>query len=157
MRNKFTLMVVCVLWTSLLFGQSYKFEGGLFLGGTNFQGDLVETNIFKVDQTTLSLGLNFRYHLSPIFAVRANLLHGTLKGNDNNYDRLKDRGFNFRTPLTEISTQFEWDVLGKQRATQETFKRLVSPYLFVGLGVAFYKPDTYYGDENANSFNSEKV
>ncbi len=156
MKNKSTLMLVCVLWTSMLWGQAYKFEGGLFLGGANFQGDLVETNIFNVDQTTLGVGLNFKYHLSPIFALRANLLHGKLKGNDDNYDRLKERGFNFRTPLTEFSVQFEWDALGKQRY-EEDFKRLVSPYLFAGVGIAFFKPDTNYGDSQSNNFNLEKV
>ncbi|GJM36597.1 MAG: hypothetical protein DHS20C18_55980 [Saprospiraceae bacterium] len=149
MRKVFTLILGAVLLSNVLSGQASKFEGGIFLGGANFQGDLVGPDLFMLEQTTFAYGLNFRYHLSHAFALRANLLHGKLKGDDSNFDRLKERGFSFQTPLTEFSVQFEWDILGKRSS--------ISPYFFGGLGFTFFKPKTHYGDLEAKPLNLKKI
>jgi outer membrane protein OmpA-like peptidoglycan-associated protein len=125
--------------------QNKSWEGGLLIGGALMGGDLVDANIGSINNLNLAYGLMARRYVNANVAFRFNLVHTRLSANDDLYNRLRDRGFRTESPLTELSLDFEYDLLG-HRPTPVVGK--LSPYVFAGLGVAFTKPETLYGRLN---------
>ncbi|MBI5917477.1 MAG: OmpA family protein [Bacteroidetes bacterium] len=123
-----------------------KWEGGLFLGISNYLGDLVEPT-FTLKQSNPAFGILLRNHLSDNFGIRANLFYGKIEGDDANYDRNRDRGAKFESTLVELSLMGEYEFLGHKRYTADgAFRKVVSPYIFGGAGVTFGNPDVANGD-----------
>jgi outer membrane protein OmpA-like peptidoglycan-associated protein/opacity protein-like surface antigen len=155
-------LVLCILIRSnALFAQSLetetkkplrgyqRLEAGIFLGASNYEGDLAKTTLFNVKEGKLGFGGILRYHFTDRFAVRGNVLIGTLSGNDANYADRKTRGYSFTSPLFELTGQLEWEPLGDRRFRDQqmgNFRRIISPYLFAGAGFASVKPKTKYGN-----------
>lgn len=123
-----------------------KWEGGLFLGYSNYLGDLVEPT-WTLKQSSPAFGILLRNHISPRFGLRGNLLYGKIEGDDANYDRNEARGASFESTLVELSIMGEYELLGNRRYSQEgTFKKIVTPYIFGGLGMSFGNPKVENGD-----------
>lgn len=144
-----TFGLALVICTGLsLNGQSYQWEGGLFVGAGNVTGDLVETQLPPVEETHPAFGLWIRKGLSPIFALRANAIYGRISGDDRNFSEpewRQRRAFSFTSSLTEISLQLEWEILGFKRFDdQGYFSSIFSPYLFFGGGIVIFDPKTDY-------------
>ncbi len=157
MRKAITLFWGLVLWTGVLSGQWSKVEAGFFLGGSNYQGDVVKSTVFLLDQTSMAYGLHLRYNFSPQVSLRGNLMHTDLQGNDANFFQLQDRGYEFKTPLTELSFQLEYDLFGDQRYENQSFRRILSPYVFVGLGATYFKPQTHFGNLDSKPGNLKEI
>ncbi len=144
MRPPF-LVFCCLLLTLQLSGQS-NHELGLFIGASNYAGDLVASYTPHFNENGLGVGIFGRSSLSRQFNVRGNLRYGTLSGNDYNYEERMGRGFEFNSHLAEISAVGEWEPLGKRRFYADArgdigMRFIVSPYLFAGLGMAFISYD----------------
>ena len=122
-----------------------KWEGGVFLGASQYQGDL---NDLGTKELNAAYGILLRRHLTDRFALRGNLLLGKLAGSDLNVERNKVRGFTYKSPLTEISVVGEFDILGKKRFKDNMFHKTFSPYLFLGAGAAITNPTTTYNEAN---------
>lgn len=95
--------------------QSNFWEGGLMLGTSAMGGDLVAPELGSFNDANLAFGLMARRYVNPKFAFRFNLIFSRLTGNDDRYDYLAYRGYTTQTPLTELSADFEWDILGYHR------------------------------------------
>lgn len=118
-------------------------EAGLFLGGAMYLGDLTD------DESSLSsefkfpaLGININRNFSETFALRAGLIYGQIDADENEFDEgpHQDRGWAFKNSLVELSLMGQYEFLGKKRYKNNgQFKKLVSPYVFGGLGLAFGK------------------
>lgn len=146
MRNSFTL--ICMLCLALgAQAQSGYWEGGLLLGGSTMSGDLVTQRMGSMNDVNLAYGLMARRFFTPNFAFRTSLIHSRLAAADERSMRLTDRGFSSRTPVTELSIDLEFDILGHHRGK----KGLISPYVFVGAGVALLNPETYYHTANGHA------
>ena len=137
-----------LVFTLLLLGEAnaqFKMEGGLFVGVSSYQGDLVREDVPRLSQSNFAIGVMGRYNLNQILAVRGNFLFGKLSGDDLNYDddvyRTR-RALSFETSVTEISFLLDWEPLGVKRyqSSGHGFKKIVSPYAFVGLGLGFTNP-----------------
>ncbi len=128
-----------------LFAQP-RFEVGGMLGVANYQGDLVKETIPLFKEGNPSIGIMGRYVFNYAVAVRTNLTYGKLTGDDYNYDEefRRRRGAKFSSSLFEISTVGEWEPLGQWRylSRGRGFRKLISPYVFLGLGFAFTNPKT---------------
>jgi hypothetical protein len=132
-----------------------RYEFGLNLGFTVYQGDLTPKRLGSFETQKFSLGFHASRLFSPSFSARANLLFGKLKGDESVYENpeyRQQRNFKFISPVTELSVQAVWNVLGRNYV-QKGF----SPYVFAGGGFAFLnvKPDwsnintTYFPKESA--------
>lgn len=158
MKLKYLLFVLFLLPVCL--SSQEKLEAGLFLGESSYGGDLVEPNIFFGKGTNLGFGLLGRYHISESFALRGNLFFGKMTGDDRNYaDDLfrAERNINFESPLTEISILAEFEPFGKKRYQEDgTFKKILSPYFFIGLGAGFINPETDYSKSNVNGVTEDQ-
>ncbi|MBL7747822.1 MAG: hypothetical protein JNM19_10370 [Chitinophagaceae bacterium] len=132
-----------------------KYEFGLNLGFLVYQGDLTPKRLGSFETQKFSIGLHASRFFSPSFSVRLNLLRGKLSGDEAVYDDpeyRKMRALSFTTPVTELSVQFVWNVLGRNYADKG-----FSPYVFAGGGFSFLKikPDasrintTYFDPETS--------
>lgn len=143
--KKFSLLLFVLSLPLLLISQE-KWEGGLFLGYSNYMGEMTEPS-FTLNESSPAFGILLRNHLSNNFGLRMNLLYGKLKGDDNNYDRLKGRGASFESSLVEISLMGEYEPFGHRRYGENgSFNKIVSPYIFAGLGAAFGNPKVQNGE-----------
>ena len=152
------LIATCLILSSLqIFAQTtehkvvhQKWEGGVFLGASQYQGDL---NNLGIKELNAGYGILLRRHLTDRFALRGNLLLGKLTGSDLNTPSNAVRGFTFTSPLTEISVLGEFDIFGKKRFRDNMFHKTFSPYIFLGAGTAFVNPTTSYNE----SKNQNKI
>jgi outer membrane protein OmpA-like peptidoglycan-associated protein/opacity protein-like surface antigen len=130
-----------------------KWGGGLFLGYSNYLGDLVEPDFTMFGQAGPAFGINIRNQVKPSFAILGNLNYGKLQGDDANYDRNRERGASFSKSLIEFSVTGEYDIFGKRRYNGSTFTKTLSPYILAGIGVGFGDPKTENGEAEIKKGN----
>ncbi len=131
--KKIVLMVIVLLPLTM---SAQFLEGGLFLGGSNYMGDLPEGNI-EYSETNLAGGLFIRYNINDYVSVRGGLNLGQISGSDANADNEAQRARNlsFRSNITEFSVIPEFNILGFN-----PYDRIWSPYVFVGLSIYNFNP-----------------
>jgi outer membrane protein OmpA-like peptidoglycan-associated protein len=145
------------LFSFLLFSVTLhaQWELGIGVNAMNYQGDLVKPALFTLKETQPNLALFLRKPIKNNLAVRLGLSMGQISGTDLNYDDRKIRGFNFKSPLTEIAGMLEFQPMDWQKA-DGTNRKLV-PYLFGGLGVALTNPKVNWnGATSANITKDQK-
>lgn len=140
-------IVTLVLWLSpmWLLAQG-KWEGGLFVGGSSYLGDLVESNIPQLDETNLALGLYTRYRIEDNWLLRLDLRYNELSGSDSNFSDNPERAarnFTFKSQVFESNLLVEWEPFNAFLQVKEDRKKPVFvPYIYTGSGVAVVEPDT---------------
>jgi len=120
-------------------GQSQIYEVGVFVGGSNFIGDVGATNYISPNQT--AFGAIFKWNRSPRHSLRASIIYSNIEGQDSKSDdpRRLERGYSFDNSLFEISAGLEFTFLdfdlhdGVKKAT---------PYMYTGISMANH--DNYY-------------
>jgi OOP family OmpA-OmpF porin len=133
------------------FGQLHdNWEAGLSIGAANYQGDLVETSLFTLQETSFGYGLYLKRHINLNWSARFGYQGANISGDDQNFSENPSRAkrnFSFTTQLHEISLRLDWEPMGHKRYTEEgSFRSMLSPYFFLGAGLTFFNPDTQYGD-----------
>jgi len=147
------ITVVLFSALSIQFSYSQINELGLFIGGSNFIGDVGATNYISPNQ--LAFGGVYKWNRSPRHSYRASLIFTDLEANDLDSDdpRRIQRGYSFKNTLIELAagmefTFFDFDL--------HSGKRLSTPYLFTGISASHF--DNYYFangnhiNENASSW-----
>lgn len=135
------------------FSHSQTHEIGVFLGGSNFIGDVGATTYIAPNQ--LAIGGIYKWNRSPRHSFRFSLIYSELQGDDLKSDdpRRQERGYQFNNHLVEASlglefTFFDFDLHdGKRKAT---------PYLYSGISAAyhdnfFFTRQGVYTSENTTS------
>jgi OmpA-OmpF porin, OOP family len=121
-----------------------KWEWGLFAGGANYLGDLVETEYPVPGETNPALGAFVGINIGYQWTMRMNGFHASLSGDDANFkdENIKlNRMFRFESRLTELSLMAQWEPFGRKRYPDEGgFNKIFSPYLFAGVGLAIVDP-----------------
>lgn len=129
--------------TSLLFSlglvaqEEYPWEIGLHVGLSTIGGDMIEQNGLFLDQASLGGGIHLRRRFGGILALRAHLMFGTLSSDDTKNDdpAFQGRGFSSKASILEPGLALELEPLANKRfAADGTFKKILSPYFFGGLG-----------------------
>lgn len=152
------------------YSQSWVFlrhEVSLGLGTSHFLGELGGANDigssgiagfkdleFKLTRPTVSVG--YRFYLSPMFALKADLSYGRLNGDDAlTTERFRqNRNLHFRSPVIELAARVEFyplkEYFGHLYRTNGVVGKRVnhwSPYIFVGAGGAWFNPKAQYNGE----------
>ncbi len=119
-------------------------EIGVFLGGSNFIGDVGATDYISPNEP--AFGILYKWNRSPRHAWRFSLMHTTLKGDDLKSDVAArvQRGYKFKNDLTEVSAGLEFNFLDFNMHELET---KVSPYIYTGLSYADYNGLFFVGGE----------
>jgi Domain of unknown function (DUF6089) len=130
-----TLFTLCITVCSVF---AQKFNVGILLGGSNYQGDIVESQILP-KETNLAYGIIARYNLTPKLDLKANFYKGKLTGNDKNFDSRLTRGYSFSTNIFEGGLNLEWNILGKTRFDDKgVFRKNRTPYIYTGIGAVSF-------------------
>lgn len=146
-----TILAISIL--SIQFVHSQINELGVYVGGSNFIGDVGATDYISPNE--FALGAVYRWNRSARHSYRASLIFTDLSGDDLKSDdpRRTQRGYSFSNKIIEASvgmefTFFEFDLhRGVPMAT---------PYIYSGITLTNY--DDYYfqngvqTSENASSW-----
>jgi hypothetical protein len=131
------ILILSILSAQLNFGQIN--EIGVFLGGSNFIGDVGATDYISPNQ--FAIGALYKWNRSKRHSYRASILFSELEGIDTNSDdpRRIQRGYEFSTKITELSLGMEFTFLDFNLHSGE---KLGTPYLYSGISLAYH--DNYY-------------
>ena len=132
-----TILILSILTIQLSDAQIN--EIGVFIGGSNFIGDVGATNYIKPNQ--FAIGGLYKWNRSKRHSYRGTLIFSELQGvdTDSNDPRRIQRGYEFSSKITEISLGMEFTFLDFNLHTGE---KLGTPYLYSGITVAYH--DNHY-------------
>jgi hypothetical protein len=148
------LLLLVSLSTIEIFSQTGsppRWEIGAGLSAFTYQGDLTPSRLGSFRTTKPGISLYLARIMSPSLAWRTHLTIGGLKGDDAKYDNpeyRKQRAFNFRTPVIELSQQVVWNPLRRNYKDKG-----ISPYLFGGAGLSFLRIRRDWSNYNAVYFD----
>ncbi len=126
MKKLFLLIIVlCLSKTNAQIN-----EIGVFLGGSNFIGDVGKTTYISPNE--LAFGLIYKWNRSPRHSYRFSLIQSTLSANDNESDvpGRKERGLAFENNITEVSAGLEFNFFDFN--LHELTPKL-TPYVYTGV------------------------
>lgn len=114
-------------------------ELGVYLGGSNFIGDVGATNFIAPNQ--FAIGGIYKWNRSKRHSYRASVIFSDLKGEDIKSEdpRRIQRGYEFSTKIIEISAGMEFTFMDFDLHSGE---KIGTPYLYTGISVANH--DNYY-------------
>jgi hypothetical protein len=141
----------------------YRYELSGSLGATNFLGDLgganqIGTHGFKdIDGlvTRPVIGGGVRFLTSFYTSTKINFFYGIVRGDDKLTQEpfRHNRNLNFRSPVLELSAQFELNYSFEQGGHKYNIKRVKGRknvekriYGFLGIGGFYYSPHGKYSD-----------
>ena len=126
-----TLLILSIL--SLQLSHSQINEIGVFVGGSNFIGDIGATNYISPNQ--LAFGGIYKWNRSKRHSYRISLIYSDLEANDIDSDdpRRIQRGYNFSNKILEASAGIEFTFFDFDLHSGE---KIATPYLFTGISVA---------------------
>lgn len=123
-----------------------KHELGVFLGLSNYVGDIGEMDYLKPDN--FAYGLLYKWNKHPRYSLRGSLMLTKLKGDDRNSDlpsRL-DRNLSFENNIFEINAAFEYNFVPYDPTTNQD---QLAPYVAAGLSYFFMDQLRYEQNNNA--------
>lgn len=134
----------------------YKKEVGFSLGATNMLSDLgggpgvgSRYGDFQFESTRFAVGGFMKYRFHDRFAVKVNMIYGTVFGDDKstlNLDR-NTRNLDVKTDVFEFSSQMEFYILKEKIGSRYKIKGVkgygsshFSMYAFAGIGTSYFSP-----------------
>ncbi|TNJ41896.1 hypothetical protein KFZ70_02730 [Tamlana fucoidanivorans] len=149
--RRLTILILSIL--STYFSYSQINEIGVFLGGSNFIGDVGATNYIAPNAPTL--GVLYKWNASERHSWRASILYSDLIAEDIKSDdpRRQERDYYFNSNLLEISAGLEFTFMDFDLHSGET---AYTPYLYSGLTATkfdnYYFPNGLQVSENTSSW-----
>jgi len=125
-------------------------EFGLFVGGSNFIGDVGSTSYISPNQ--LAIGGIYKWNKSPRHSYRISLTYTDLKGDDAKSDdpRRLQRDYSFTNQIIEISGGLEFTFFD---FNLHSGHKVATPYLYSGIAVTNIE-DSYFLNGIQTSQNS---
>ena len=131
--------LVLFLLISMNFLNAQIHEVGVFLGGSNFIGDVGKTNY--VSPNELAFGILYKWNKSPRHSYRFSYMQSTISGNDldSEVPGRYQRGYKFKNEIKEFSMGLEFDFFD---FNLHDGKKKMTPY--VCLGVSYFAYDELF-------------
>ncbi|AJR03200.1 type IX secretion system protein PorG [Siansivirga zeaxanthinifaciens] len=147
------LIVLILSVLSIQISHSQINELGVFLGGSNFIGDVGATDYIAPNQ--FAFGGIYKWNRSKRHSYRASIIFSELEGIDTNSDdpRRIQRGYEFNSNILELSIGMEFTFVD---FNLHSGTKVATPYLFAGISGAHH--DNHYflngvqTNENASSW-----
>ncbi|TYB73975.1 hypothetical protein ES676_09550 [Bizionia saleffrena] len=133
------ISILLITFFSIQLSSAQIHELGVFVGGSNFIGDVGSTSYISPSQ--LAIGGIYKWNRSPRHSWRVSLLFSELEGLDSKSDDLgrKDRGYEFTNQIVELSAGMEFTFLDFDLHSS---RPVATPYLYSGISIA--KHDNFY-------------
>jgi hypothetical protein len=144
-----TILILTIL--SVQFSHSQINEVGVFLGGSNFIGDVGATDYISPNQ--FAVGGIYKWNRSKRHSYRASLIFSDLEGVDVNSDdpRRIQRGYEFSTKIMELSAGIEFTFMDFDLHSGQ---KVATPYLYTGLSVAHHDNHYFFNGVQTSENNS---
>ena len=146
-----TILILSIL--TIQISHSQINELGVFLGGSNFIGDVGATNYISPNRP--ALGILYKWNRSPRHSWRISLIYSDLVTDDSKSDdpRRIQRDYHFDSNLLEISAGMEFTFIDFNLHTR---RKIATPYLYTGISVAHHENYYFFNgvqtDENNSSW-----
>lgn len=156
MRN----LLFCILFSFIVFPDlqaqtTRRWEAGLGLGAGSYFGDLRPGSTgLSFAEAHPSASVHLRRIMGRYFAGKFSFTYSGLSGNDLDITEpawRQTRAFSFEGKVEEAGFQGEVYPLGllKNDKKGNTGKRLLSPYVTLGFGIAFFQPKVDWNESNS--------
>ena len=141
---KKTVFILFSMLISSLCAFSQGSEIGPFGGVSFYMGDLNPDKLFY--KANPAFGLVYRKILNPRYAIKSNLIYGTLEAYDadSQHNANKMRNLHFHTSMIDLSGQIEFNFLPYIPGQLE---KSFSPYIFAGIAVFRFNPKAYIDNQ----------
>lgn len=138
-----SLLFLWLAATSMQLHAQKSIEFGVFLGTSNYSGDVSEQEI-KWDQTHPAFSVFGRYNINQRWSFKGFVGYGKISGADSLAKKPANRlrNTNFSSVIYEFSGHFEYNLV-KNNLSGRGAKPLI-PYLFAGIGVFHFNPKTEF-------------
>lgn len=134
LMKKILVLFFCLIFQNISTAQIH--EIGVFLGGSNYIGDVGKTNY--VAPNKIAFGILYKWNKSPRHSYRFSYTQSTISGNDADSDvpgRVQ-RGYAFKNNIKEFSAGLEFDFFDFN--LHEILKRKITPYVYSGIAYFAY-------------------
>ena len=124
--KKSILLIVFISLSNVLISQVY--EVGVFVGGSNYVGDIGRTNYIYPNE--IAGAAFFKYNWNPKMAIRATYSFLPISGNDLDADTdfKRDRGLSFTNTIHEFALGLEYNFYEYDLSSPE---KTWTPYILV--------------------------
>lgn len=114
-------------------------EIGVFLGGSNFVGDVGRTTYIAPEN--LAVGILYKWNKSPRHSYRFSYTQSTVTGNDSKSEESSryNRGYTFKNNIKELSAGLEFNFFDFNLHDEDL---KITPYIFSGLN--YFRYDELY-------------
>jgi hypothetical protein len=111
-------------------------EIGVFLGGSNFIGDVGKTNY--IDPNELAYGILYKWNKSPRHSYRFSYKQTALTANDldSEVPNRNLRGYNFKNSIKEFSAGMEFNFFDFN--LHDELRKKATPYVYTGISYFIY-------------------
>lgn len=126
--NKIFYLLFCLL--PFINTQAQIHEIGVFVGGSNFVGDIGPTTYISPNEP--AFGLLYKWNKSPRHAYRFSYMQSKLKSDDSDSKEAarNQRGYRFENDLKEVSLGLEFNFFDFNLHDSDT---KITPYVFSGI------------------------
>lgn len=131
--NKIFISFLCLFTFSSINAQIH--EVGVFLGGSNYIGDVGSTTYIAPNEPTF--GILYKWNKSPRHAYRFSYTQSEISANDNNSKEpgRNNRGYRFTNNIKEIAAGLEFNFFDFNLHEE---KPKLTPYVYSGLSYFMY-------------------
>lgn len=114
-------------------------EIGVFLGGSNFVGDVGKTTYIAPEN--LAIGILYKWNKSPRHSYRFSYTQSTVTGNDSKSEEPSrfNRGYSFKNNIKELSAGLEFNFFDFNLHDEDL---KITPYIFSGIN--YFRYDELY-------------
>ncbi|WP_413789722.1 DUF6089 family protein [Flavobacterium aureirubrum] len=132
--KKILVLFFCFIFQNVMNAQIN--ELGVFIGGSNFIGDVGKTNY--VSPNEIALGVLYKWNKSPRHSYRFSYTQSTISGNDLDSEVLarNSRGYQFKNSIKEFSAGMEFNFFDFN--LHEILQRKITPYVYTGISYFIY-------------------
>lgn len=147
MKRFFLVLLLLSMFTS----KAQIHEIGVFLGGSNYIGDIGPTTY--VNPNELAYGLLYKWNKSPRHSWRFSYAQSKLTSRDADSDMnsRKQRDFSFENNIKELSAGLEFNFFD---FNQHDMTKKITPYVYSGLSYTRYD-GLYFVDDNYPKFKKK--
>jgi hypothetical protein len=137
-------IIICLLFIANITNAQVVYknsEYGFAVGGTNYYGDINQTQGF--DYARYGGGVFLKHNFNPYIGLKLAANYGKIGGadkyNKNSFERL--RNLSFENDIYELSFQSEFNFLYYEPGD---FDHRWTPYITLGIGEFYHNPYTYF-------------
>jgi hypothetical protein len=136
----FTLSLMLICFCAVAQKQEVGFMGGISTYKGELNPTLLDSKFFSP-----AGGIFYRYNLNHFFSSKTAICVGQIFGDDaKSSDAFnKNRNLSFSSSILDISTQMEFNFLPYEIGNK---KLPFAPYIFIGIGIFKFNPQTNYTD-----------